>query len=397
VPGDGKFDQSYVPSLPEMRIGRIDLRNMPAFGKTEVQLLKQYLDRDHNWRTKQFTVRDRGLVNSNNNFGLIYTGQPYVAHDLFASFFGTTGNTDLGAWLTAATTPSSSYLFAASDGNGHITQDMQIGTTQQFAATPLYVVFPSMYGSYYGDWDSSKLTNIVIQAPLADAGYAVNNFYREDLTNFDPGAMGEPTGQQLFALASNFLTSGRWYLSYGLIYQGQTTLRAEQLSNYVSLLGDPTLKYRVVAPPTSVAVAVQGADNLITWNSAADSNISGYHVYRAPANDSNGYVKLTTGGPVNGSYRDLGAASGSYRYMVRAVKLEQSLNRSYNTASIGVVANSTTFVAIPGDFNSDGFVNAVDFSYLNSKWGTADAAADLNKDGSVNTLDYAIMAKNWSL
>jgi glucose/arabinose dehydrogenase len=407
TPGDGKFDQSYVPSAPEMRIGRIDLRNMPAFGKTEAQLLKQYLDRDHQWRLKQFTVRDRAIVNLNNNLGLIYTGAPAESHDMYASFFGTTAQTDIAAWLTSAITPSTSYLFSASHGNGHVTQDLQIGTTQNFASasTPLYVAFTSMYGSFYGDWDSSVLTNIVLQAPLASAGYTLNNYYRELVMDYDPTSMGEPTGQTLFQAAANRYNVSNWYTSYGWIFvtnpaavppTTQTTLLPEQMTLYMSLLGDPTLRVRQVAPPTAVAVSPQSADNLITWTNSTDANIQGYNIYRAPANNLNGFVKLNGSSPVTGSYRDVGAASGSYRYMVKAVKLEQTQNRSYYNASEGVYATSGTFVAKPGDFNSDGFVNSIDFSYMNSKWNTNDATADLNKDGVVNTLDYSVMIKNWT-
>jgi hypothetical protein len=396
VPGDGKFDQSQLPSAPEMRVGRIDLRNMPAFGKTEVQLLRQYLDREHAWRHKQFTARDRALVNSNNNLGLIYTGRPFESHNVYASYFGTTQNTDLGAWLTAASTPSTSYLFSASNGNGQFTRDMQIGTTANFASTPLYVVFPSMYGSYYGNWDSAMHPDIVIQAPLAANGYAVANYYRENVMNLDSSSMGEPIGQELFTLASSYFTgSSKFYLSYGWIYNGQTNQLGTRVNNYVSLLGDPTLKTRIVAPPTNVLISTQGGDNFINWNSVSDTNIQGYHIYRAPLNDLNSFVRITNS-PVIGSYRDVGAASGSYRYMVRTIKLENSQNRSYYNASVGIFALPSVFIEIAGDFNKDGFVNSVDFSYMNSKWNSNDVTADLNKDGSVNTLDYAIMVKNWT-
>jgi hypothetical protein len=57
-------------------------------------------------------------------------------------------------------------------------------------------------------------------------------------------------------------------------------------------------------------------------------------------------------------------------------------------------APPATYVA--GDFNKDGFVNSLDFSYMNSKWNTSDTTADLSKDGTVNTLDFSIMSRNWT-
>jgi hypothetical protein len=88
--------------------------------------------------------------------------------------------------------------------------------------------------------------------------------------------------------------------------------------------------------------------------------------------------------------------------------------KGYNGTDIGAYSCSTSVVfsvgsgtytpppqpppqPVAGDFNTDGYVNTLDSSYMNSKWNTNDAKADLNKDGIVNTLDYAIMVKNWSV
>ena len=348
VPGDGKFDQTFIPSAPEMRIGRIDLRNMPAFGKTEVELLRQYLNREHAWRHKQFTVRDRALVNANNNIGLIYEGRPFESHSVYSSFFGTTNNTDLGSWLDDAVSPADSYLFAASSGNGDFKKDYQIGTTAEFAATPLYIVFPSMHGSYYGDWNSAMHTDIVLLAPLATEGYAVSNYYRENIMNIDSSSMNEPIGQELFIMASNQspAASAR-YIQFGWTYDGNTYTQAQNTRNYVSLMGDPTLRTRIVAPPTNVAVNTSGSDNVISWTGAADTNIQGYHVYRAPSSNLNNFSRLTNTPVTTGSFRDTNASSGSYRYMVRTVKLESSANRSYYNASVGI------FATIGGVFTPD--------------------------------------------
>jgi fibronectin type 3 domain-containing protein len=50
-----------------------------------------------------------------------------------------------------------------------------------------------------------------------------------------------------------------------------------------------------------------------------------------------------------------------------------------------------------GDFNGDGLINSLDFSYMNTNWGTADALADINRDGTVNSLDFAYLSNNWLL
>ena len=55
VPGDGKFDQSWVPTEVELEVGRVDLANMAG---TEAALLKQYIIKSHNHR-HAFTVLPR--------------------------------------------------------------------------------------------------------------------------------------------------------------------------------------------------------------------------------------------------------------------------------------------------------------------------------------------------
>jgi len=68
IPGDGKFDQSIVPGDVELIVGRADFSNLPAFSGTEQQLLKAYLDKNHAYRTKQFSAQKRALIDDNFGF-----------------------------------------------------------------------------------------------------------------------------------------------------------------------------------------------------------------------------------------------------------------------------------------------------------------------------------------
>ncbi|MCI0534754.1 MAG: hypothetical protein L0Z50_05960, partial [Verrucomicrobiales bacterium] len=62
IPNDGKYDQSQVPSPIKLQIGRVDLSDLPAFNLSEKELLRQYLNKDHNFRHKLLNVDRRGLV-----------------------------------------------------------------------------------------------------------------------------------------------------------------------------------------------------------------------------------------------------------------------------------------------------------------------------------------------
>jgi hypothetical protein len=337
VPGDGKFDQSQLPSVPEMRLGRIDLRNMPAFGMTEVELLRQYLNRNHQWRHKQFTVRDRALVGTNSSV----TVPPYEVYGSYSALFGNGTNYDVGNWLTTATNAANCYLMASSHGNGSYTTDLLLGSTTDFAASSLYSVFNSMYGSYYGDWDSAMHPNDVMLAPLCTTGYTLGLYYREQQVNMNPSSMGEPYADDIWSAAANwFAAPSAQYIQVGYWYtNGSTYLNPQRLANYTQYFGDPTLRIRQVAPPADVLVNVSGSDIVLTWTAAADTGIAGYHVYRAPMADQNGFIRLTTN-PTTSPYTNADAASMAYMYMVRTVKLEQSASRSYYNGSQGIIATS---------------------------------------------------------
>jgi hypothetical protein len=332
VPGDGKFDQSFLPSVPEFRIGRVDLTNMPAFDQTEAQLTQQYLNRNHQWRHKQFTVRERAVANTN--------GRPFDSFHLFTSLFGSLTNHELTSWLDVATNTDNSFLIAASSGSGHYTIDHRLGDVTNFAELPLYAVFTSMLGSYYGDWDSAIHSNVVLKAPLSAEGYVLSTFYRDNIISTDVSTMNETIGQELFlTMANPLINAYTRYIQGAQVTAGGTFLVFEQTKNYVSLLGDPTLRRRVVAPPTNIAVVVSGSDNIISWTDAVDSDIQGYHVYRAPAADHNDFTRLTTD-PTSSPYTDAGAGATLYTYMVRTVKLEDTVNRSYYNASQGMFVDT---------------------------------------------------------
>ena len=69
LPGDGKFDQSTFPAPLRLMVGRVDLANMPgrltsggpATFPSELELLRNYLAKDHKFRTRQFDLPRTGI------------------------------------------------------------------------------------------------------------------------------------------------------------------------------------------------------------------------------------------------------------------------------------------------------------------------------------------------
>ena len=72
---------SFLPSDVELMVGRVDLWNMPGNGaatpwRSEAELLRNYLNKEHKWRHKLVTVPNRALVGD--RFGDL-NGESFVA------------------------------------------------------------------------------------------------------------------------------------------------------------------------------------------------------------------------------------------------------------------------------------------------------------------------------
>ena len=82
VPGDGKFDQSQLPSDLELQVGRVDFVDLFDFEESETELLRKYLNKNHAFRNKQFVVSPRALVDD--NFG---GGENSFSASAYRSFY----------------------------------------------------------------------------------------------------------------------------------------------------------------------------------------------------------------------------------------------------------------------------------------------------------------------
>jgi len=327
VPGDGKLDQSFFPSSLELQVGRVDFANLPVFPQSEAELLRQYLNKDHNFRHMLVTAGRRGLIDD--QFGLS-TGEPLAANGWrnFAPFFGATNSFASSEWFGVLST--NSYLWGYGCGAGTYTSCGGIGSTTDFANHDPRVVFTMFFGSYFGDWDSQ---NNFMRAALATPTYTLTcAWVGRPNWPFHHMGLGEAIGFST-RLAQN--NNGVLYWS-GSFSQGV----------HVALLGDPTLRMHMVAPVSGLAAIRNGNDAILSWNTSPDS-VLGYHVYGATS-AAGPFTRLNGSLLTGTNYTDT-PARGSV-YMVRAVKLEVSGSGSYYNASQGVFqapGPSTTNVPAP--------------------------------------------------
>ena len=319
APGDGKFDQSEFPAEVRLQIGRIDLANMPAFGLPERDLLRRYLQKDHDYRHKVFAVAQRGLVDD--NFGLS-TGEDF-ANNGWRNFAPLCGAANVVAADYLSTLRTQDYAWAYGCGPGSYTGISGVVSTADYAAGPVKSVFNMSFGSYLGDWDNE---NNVLRAPLAAEGYALTSCWagRPDWSFCHMG-MGETIGY-----CTRLSQNG----SFGS--RGQFGVR----SVHVALMGDPTLRQHVVAPPAALTATASAGQANLAWAASPDAG-AGYYVYRAhtPAGP---FFRLTPQPIAALTFTDPAPLPGTSTYLVRARQLTTGASGSYYNLSQGLFVDFTT-------------------------------------------------------
>lgn len=320
VPNDGKFDHNTLPSPSELWVGRVDFANMPAFSKSETDLLRAYLDKDHAWRHKAFTVPEKAVIDD--NFG-VFGGEAFAANG-WRNFGPLIGAANVMASDLRNSLNSSGHLWAYGCGGGSYTSAGGIGNTNNFASDSLQGVFSMLFGSYHGDWDSN---NNFMRAIMAASGSVLSCAWAgRPHWHFHHMGLGMPIGYSAWVTQNNFN-----------VYFSSSFAR----STHIALLGDPTLRQHVLAPAASLAVSSHNGsrDMRLTWTASADS-VSGYYVYRQ---DTAGqpFFRVSNTVVSGNSFVDGCVPAGTHRYMVRAVELREGSSGSYYNLSQGIFGAAT--------------------------------------------------------
>jgi hypothetical protein len=338
VPGDGKYDQSYPPSAVELQVGRVDLSNMTAFTKSESELLRQYLKKDHNYRHKLITVPRRGLIHDSTG---TRDGEAFAASAWrnFAPWFGPVNITavPIGQWfpalasqgyLAAYGSGGASYFSIAGLGNSGLYNE---GTTWDFAATDTRAVFYLFCGSWLADWDS---TDNIMRGVLGTQTFGLASVVAGQPHWFGHHmGLGETIGYST-RLTQNNKPNG--------LYRNHVDDSVGLVS--VALMGDPTLRLQPVAPASGLTGAMGSSGANLNWAASPDG-VLGYHVYRS-AGPSGPFARVTSSLEPGTSFTDPSVTSGTYTYMVRAAKLEDTPSGTYFNPSQGI------FVTVSGSLPS---------------------------------------------
>ncbi|WKZ65901.1 MAG: hypothetical protein QY325_14160 [Flavobacteriales bacterium] len=334
IPGDGKFDQSNFPSPLELQVGRVDFHDMPAFSQSETELLRAYLNKLHAYKVKQWTPQQRALVYDN----LQWVSNPLAASAWrsFPPLVGTAQTTaaNHNMYEYPQLLHNQSYLWTYFSGGGVqattggvLTYNgaARCGTTESWASSVTTGgVFNLSFGSYFGDWDNR---NNFLRAPLASGQALTNVWAAIPAWYFHHMGMGANIGYSTLMTMNNSalytpLTDG-WQGSIG---------RA-----HLALMGDPSLRQRMLLPPANLSVSNAGGFASFSWSPSTET-VDGYHLYSIEA--STGAVTRITNAPVTGTTHTSATVPfvAGREYMVRAVRLITEPSGSYYNLSLGVSA-----------------------------------------------------------
>ncbi len=324
VPGDGKFDQTQIPSEVELESGRVDLYGMSDFSKNETDLLKRYIQKNHAFKTGLIQTNRRGLIDDHfTSLNLSSTGW-----DNFAAFFGF-DNIDIADYFT--TLNNKSYLWSYGCGAGSFTscyglKNNQRAYTKDFASDTVLTVFTMLAGSFFGDWDNP---NNFLRAPLASEPMALASFWGGiPKWHVFHMALGFHLGFGVRLTQNNTDYDNQYFHGFFNYSQGEV---------HIALMGDPTLRMHMFEPPAELVVDSIGKTTVkLQWQASSDPDVIGYRVFRAST--INGKFELLTPSTLTATeYIDKEALNGNNVYMVRAEKLEHSGSGTYYNLSLGVI------------------------------------------------------------
>lgn len=330
LPGDLKWDQDYIPSSLEMAFGRVDFADLSDPNNTELELLQDYLNRLHSYKTvaSGWDMGDKTAFNfgfNNSNDASYRSLIPISNIDNVDQY---SGDLPFAAWVEQ-NGPYQVFM-----------QNISTPNSNEWATHGLDATIYSSDQSFWGYWD----------APQTTFGYGFIRFLLSR-PNKNLGILYTTTGLNIFHQPGMGATVG-WSAKRAMDHNNITNLyeRPEQpfdTQNYwgrthLQYNGDPTLRLNQVIPASNLHIITTNSV-FLEWSASTDTNILGYHVYRS--SEEFGIYNRLTNEPINSlTFTDSSGASLDW-YMVRAVKLETTGSGTYLNPSIGINTNAGTLSA----------------------------------------------------
>jgi hypothetical protein len=344
-PGDGKFDQDYIPynsngiAQLEMAVGRIDFANLPEMTNTvsttpdqvETNLMVQYFAKEHSFRMKSTALANRGIYAS--SFGacgpadqsMLQCGSLNTCY-----LFGLVSTARAAGIEPFLQTNGQGYMFAVEGGDGssdRIGNSISTDFTITNFVSPLpepKLGFYVLDGSFFGDFN---MTNDFLRGCLGAPNYGFASVWCGGsfvfVWDFQDCALGAPIGAAMLRTLNDTHQWDNPILGGG--------------HREISIMGDPTLRLQITAPPTDLnAWNIAAGTELVAWAPAAETNAQ-YFVYRSESIHGPFTNRLNSVGLKANSFADTGAVGGASTYMVRTEVLFTTGSGSFTNLSQGVI------------------------------------------------------------
>jgi hypothetical protein len=323
IPGDGKFDQSTLPSEVELMVGRLDFSRLTAgtFGLSPLELLRRYVYKIHAFRTGVLNINTQTLIDHN-------LSDANLPIDNYRTAYAMNGATAVlnGDWMSNSTP----YLLGFGSGMGTYTSLAGVTSSAQLANDSLHLVYAQVQGAYAGDWDFE--TDPLLPALLASRGHTLAATWSGRPISFSHHLAAGSTISYAVQATQNAQFNTAYQESFG------------ESGTHIALLGDPTLRLQnMPAVPTLTVNSNCDRVNL-HWTASPASDVQGYYIYRGFSLDGP-YQRITPNLVNTLSWSDMNPIADTLYYQVRAVKFESAPGGGvYYNASTGII-RSTIFVA----------------------------------------------------
>lgn len=321
IPGDGKFDQTMLPSNVEIPVGRIDFFNLPAMRTPEIELLRNYLNKNHDYRFKKITAPHKALIDD--GFGML-TNEAFAA-DAWLNFYALFDSSDVHAGSFRYDLINTPYLWAYGCNSGSYNSVYNTLYTWDVDTLKYNAIFTMLFGSYNGDWDSP---DNVLRAAIASTPSILTCFWAgRPFWFFHRMGLNETIGDATLISQNNqYLYESTGLYGYRYVH--------------TALMGDPTLRMYIVAPPSYFMISKtenQNSSKILTlrWQPSPDS-VLGYNIYRQK-NQNGNYIKLNSTLITSNFVTDTIDSNERNNYMLRAVKLDSSPTGTFFNISQGIL------------------------------------------------------------
>lgn len=321
VPGDGKFDETFIPSDVELRIGRIDLYDLPYFADSETELLRKYIGKNHKYRIGKKYFSNNAIIDDQFK---MYSKEAFAAA-AWSGYTPLVGYENIKEGRIREGLTPNKYLWAYGCNSGAFNNVYDVAYANEYAVRDQNAVFLTLLGSFLGDWDSTD--NILRAALASQPSMLASCFNGRPYWLFHRMGLGETIGDAALLTQNNINN----YPAQG--GQGRHGV-------HIALMGDPTIRIYPILTPTNLKderIFVQAIDKVkLTWEPSPDPDVVGYNVYKAASLDDK-FTKINDYLVSEPFFMDIDNVNTTDIYMVRAMKLEHTASGSFYNLSQGIL------------------------------------------------------------